>query len=311
MLFCLSLLASAQQFTGDYGTHDPTLIRAGNTLYAFSTGDPNRDAGGIQIRASKDGKDWKYLGTVFADLPVWIVKAVGFVPNLWAPDISYWNGKYHLYYAASTFGSQDSAIGLATNTTLDPKSPKYKWVDEGMVLRSGTADSFNAIDPNFVRDAEGQPWLVWGSYWDGIRLRRLDASGKPLKDSKLYAVASRGGGAIEAPGIVYHSGYYYLFVSFDACCKGVDSTYNIRVGRSKAITGPYVDQKGLPMIEGGGTLLLASQGRFVGPGGQFVYNDKGVFRLVFHYYDRDDSGAPKLAIRNLEWVNGWPKVGAQ
>jgi len=175
-LALLGLLALAQQFTGDYRTHDPSLIRAGNTLYVFSTADATPGAGGIQLRASQDGKNWKYLGTLFADLPAWIVKEVGFVPNLWAPDISYWNGKYHLYYAASTFGSQDSAIGLATNVTLDPKNPNYKWVDQGMVLRSSPSDSFNAIDPNFVRDAKGQPWLVWGSYWDGIRLHRLDAA---------------------------------------------------------------------------------------------------------------------------------------
>jgi arabinan endo-1,5-alpha-L-arabinosidase len=313
LVVSLGLLAWAQEFTGDYSTHDPSLIRAGNTFYVFSTGDPNRGAGGIQIRASQDGKNWKYLGTVFAELPAWIVKEVGFVPNLWAPDISFWNGQYHLYYAASTFGSQDSAIGLATNVTLDPKSPRYKWVDEGMVVRSGTANTFNAIDPNFVRDAQGQPWLVWGSFWDGIRLGRLDPrTGKLLaSDPRLYRLASRGGGAIEAPGIVYRGGYYYLFVSFDACCKGLESTYNIRVGRSRAITGPYVDQNGVPMTEGGGTLLLASQGRYVGPGGQFVYNDGGTFRLVFHYYDRDDSGLPKLAMRGLEWVGGWPKVGGQ
>lgn len=312
--FCLALMAMAQgnnqglPFSGDLETHDPSLIRAGNTLYVFSTGDPNRGLGNIQIRASQDGKNWKYLGTVFDQIPAWITQAIGFVPNLWAPDISFWNGKYHLYYAASTFGSQNSAIGLATNTTLEPKSPKYKWVDEGLVLRSSPADSFNAIDPNFVRDAQGQPWLVWGSFWDGIRLQRLNASGKLLGNS-LYRLASRGGGAIEAPGIVYHGGYYYLFVSFDACCKGVDSTYNIRVGRAKQITGPYLDQNKVPMTQGGGSLLLKSQGRFIGPGGEFVYDDKGTFRLVYHFYDRDDFGFPKLAIRRLEWIGGWPVVG--
>jgi len=296
---------------GDYNVHDPSLIHVGSTLYVFSTGDPNRDQGSIQIRTSQDGKSWRYLGPVFTDLPDWIIREVGFVPNLWAPDISYWNGKYHLYYAASTFGSQDSVIGLATNLTLDPSSPQYKWIDQGMVLRSNPTDSFNAIDPSFVRDAQGNPWLVWGSFWDGIRLHRLDPkTGKLLMDGiGLYRLASRGGGAIEAPGIVYRDGYYYLFVSFDSCCRGLESTYNIRVGRSKHITGPYLDQKGIPMTKGGGTLLLASQGRYIGPGGQSIYNDGGIFHLVFHYYDREDSGLPKLALRNLEWIRGWPKIG--
>lgn len=314
LLTLLNLSALAQplpdlKYRGDFEAHDPSMIKAGDTYYVFSTGYPERGAGNIQIRASKNLRDWKYGGTVFDAIPKWIEQEIGPVDNLWAPDIALWNGKYYLYYAASHFGSQDSVIGLATNATLDPKSPQYRWVDQGLVLRSSPKDSFNAIDPNFVLDAQKQPWLVWGSYWDGIRLHKLDAkTGKLDTKSTPYPVASRGGDAIEAPTILYHGGYYYLLVSFDACCKGVESTYKIVVGRARQITGPYLDKNGVSLLSGGGSVLLQTQGRFIGPGGQTPYDDQGTVRLIYHYYDGDDLGQAKLAVRTLAWANGWPEV---
>jgi len=319
LLGLLGLIGIAQQnpvlpdlkYSGDFEAHDPSMIKAGDTYYVFSTGYPERGNGTPQIRSSKNLKDWKYVGTVFGAIPRWIVDEIGPLDNLWAPDIAFWNGKYYLYYAGSHFGSQDSVIGLATNLTLDPGSPRYRWVNEGMVLRSrAKQDDWNAIDPSFVLDAKKQPWLVWGSYWDGIRLRRLDSKTGKLDstDTTLYALASRGGDAIEAPAIAYRGGYYYLFVSFDTCCKGVESDYKIMVGRAKQITGPYLDKNGVSMLSGGGSLLLRTQGRFIGPGGQTPYNDKGTVRLVYHYYDGDDLGHAKLAVRTLVWVDGWPVV---
>lgn len=314
LLTLLNLSALAQplpdlQYTGDFEAHDPSLIKAGDTYYVFSTGYPERGAGNIQIRTSKNLKDWKYQGTVFDAIPKWIEQEIGPLDNLWAPDIAFWNGKYYLYYAASHFGSQDSVIGLATNLSLDPKNPRYRWVDQGLVLRSSPKDHFNAIDPNFVRDARGQPWLVWGSYWDGIRLHKLETkSGKLDPTGPTYPVASRGGDAIEAPAILYHGGYYYLLVSFDACCKGVGSTYKIVVGRARQITGPYLDKTGVSLLSGGGSVMLETQGRFIGPGGQTPYNDNGSVRLIYHYYDGDDLGQAKLAVRTLRWVNGWPEI---
>lgn len=305
----LGLTQGGLGFSGDYAAHDPTIIKAKGLYYVFSTGVEGVEAGNLQIRTSKDLKKWAYVGTVFKAIPAWIEKEIGLIPNLWAPDIVFWQGKYYLYYTGSTFGSQDSVIGLATNTTLDPKDPQYKWVDQGMVLRSHKGDSFNAIDPNFVMDAQGQPWLVWGSYWDGIRLHKLDKTGKlDGQDSHLYALASRGGDGIEAPTIVYHGGYYYLLVSFDTCCKGVESNYKTMVGRAKQITGPYFDKDGLNMLSSGASLLMQTEGRFIGPGGQFPYNDGGVWRLAFHYYDGDDYGNYKLGIRTLAWANGWPVI---
>ena len=300
---------------GDFRTHDPSIIRQDSAYYVFSTGDEGGlNHGTIQIRRSIDLANWELVGTIFSDIPKWIGDELGDVPpNLWAPDISFLNGKYHLYYAGSRFGTNNSVIGLATNSTLDPANPSYQWVDEGLVIRSHLTDNWNAIDPNLSLDANNTPWLSFGSFWDGIKMRRIDPSTGKLvaDDTTLYALASRGGEAIEAPSIVYRDGYYYLFVSFDLCCRSVISTYNIRVGRSASITGPYADRDGKGMDRGGGTLLLETKDRFVGPGGQMVYLDDGVYRMVNHYYDRSDRGIPKLQIHDLAWTSdGWPQVAS-
>ncbi|GGI99929.1 extracellular endo-alpha-(1-_5)-L-arabinanase 1 [Alicyclobacillus cellulosilyticus] len=296
--------------------HDPSMVRDGHTFYVFSTGDPQGAIGGgnIQIRSSTDLVHWKYVGTVFDTIPSWITDQVGNIPNLWAPDVSYYHGQYQVYYAGSSFGSNNSVIGLATNKTLDPRSPQYKWIDRGMVFQSTSADPFNAIDPNFTVDANGQPWLVFGSFWSGIKMIKLNPNtGKPVgSPPKVYSLAYRPEmpHAIEAPSLVYRKPYYYLFVSFGFCCRGVDSTYTIRVGRSKNITGPYVDKSGKPMMQGGGTLLLGNQGDMIGPGGQSVYRDGNTYYLVYHFYDASDAGNPKLQIRKLTWTkDGWPVAG--
>ena len=211
---------------GDFRVHDPSIIKQDDAYYVFSTGDEGGlNHGTIQIRRSTDLTNWKLVGTIFPSIPEWIGSEIGGVPpNLWAPDISFFNGKYHLYYAGSRFGTNNSVIGLATNVTLDPASPQYHWIDEGLVIRSVPTDNWNAIDPNMGFDADSTPWLSFGSFWDGIKMRRIDPSTGKLAaaDTTLYALASRGGDAIEAPSIVYRDGYYYLFVSFDLCCRSVD-----------------------------------------------------------------------------------------
>src|SRR5919202_2617674 len=276
--------------TGDIRTHDPVMTREGTAYYVFSTGDENGlDDGTIQIRKSSDLADWQLMGTVFETTKARIGDALGSrPPNLWAPDICYFHGKYHLYYAGSRFGTNTSIIGLATNVTLDEKSPNYHWVDEGMVIQSQPSDNWNAIDPSVTFDANGVPWLAFGSFWDGIKMRRIDANMGKLapEDTTLYGLASRGGGAIEAPAITYHDGYYYLFVSFDFCCRGVQSTYKIMVGRARSITGPYADREGTPMSLGGGSLVVAGDDRYAGPGGESVFLDGGAARLVYHAYDK-------------------------
>ncbi len=288
--------------------HDPSaIIRDRGEYYLFSTG---RD---IPIRVSADLVTWSEAGSVFSWMPLWAAEDIPSADGIWAPDISFYAGRFHLYYAVSTFGSNTSEIGLATNATLDPRSPSYDWVDEGSVLRSGPADDWNAIDPNLVIDASGQPWLAFGSYWSGVKLVKLDRStGKPEAGPlKLYSLARRpeAPDAIEAPFIVLRGGSYYLFDSYDFCCRGADSTYNVRVGRSSAVTGPYLDRRGRPMMDGGGTTIAKSEGRWRGPGGESVFRDaSGAWWMVYHVYDAKLAGTPTLRISPLVWDrDGWPE----
>jgi arabinan endo-1,5-alpha-L-arabinosidase len=284
---------------GDYPiTHDPSIGHEGNTYYVFAT-TARPTEGQFPIRCSTDLQAWRICGHVFDKIPDWIQQASPTTKALWAPDISYFQGKYHLYYAYSAFGVNTSGIALATNDTLDPGSPKYHWKDEGLVLKSTREDDFNAIDPNIVIDTKGQPWLSFGSFWGGIKMRRIDAgTGKTSSaDMKLYS--------IEAPFIVRHGDYYYLFVSFDLCCRGTKSTYRTMVGRSKQVTGPYVDAQGKQMIEGGGTQLLGPNSRWLGPGGESVLQRPEGDILVFHAYDAI-TGKPALQISTLTWSDGWP-----
>jgi arabinan endo-1,5-alpha-L-arabinosidase len=286
--------------------HDPSIIKEGNTYYLFST------RAGIAIRCSNDLVHWRLCGDVFAHLPEWAVKDVPGLRGLWAPDVAYFNGKYHLYYSVSTFGSNQSRIGLATNQTLDPASDKYRWMDQGAVIASNTGDDWNAIDPDVVLDEHDQPWLALGSFWGGIKLRKLDQSTGKLssQDQTLYSLARRPTpGAIEAPNIIRKNDYYYLFVSFDFCCRGKDSTYNIRVGRARRVTGPYIDRSGKPMMEGGGTLVVAGAGRWAGPGHSAVLQEKNGDYLIYHAYDIEWRGVSTLRISTLRWDSeGWPTI---
>ncbi len=304
------------------GAHDPAMIHAGDTYYVFTTGKAP-GGGQLGIRCSNDLTHWKHCGQVFDAVPAWIKERSPGTRDLWAPDISYEHGQYHLYYAYSLFGKNTSGIALATAKTLDSKSPDYGWHDEGLILESKATDDFNAIDPNYIEDGEHHAWLAFGSFWTGIKMRALDAeTGKPsATDTRIYALASRvrpanaepnppglpgNWQAIEAPFIVHHGGYYYLFVSFDLCCRGVKSTYRTVVGRAKSITGPYVDRSGVPMLQGGGTTILSANERWLGPGGQSVLLRKGEPDLiVYHAYDHE-TGKPSLQLSTIVWDHGWP-----
>lgn len=304
------LKTKIQTVKGDITAHDPTLMKAGKMYYRFVTGV------GIPIACSSDRVTWAACGRVFLAKPAWTIQEVPGVAELWAPDIAFFNGKYHLYYSASTFGSNLSVIGLATTPTLDQSSPDYAWQDEGLVVKSTFSDNFNAIDPNIVLDPQGQPWLAYGSFWSGIKLRRLDPqTGKPPQgDTEVIDLASRPEDphAIEAAFILPRSGEFFLFVSFDQCCQGANSTYNIRVGRASAITGPYLDREGKKMLEGGGTLLLDGKTRWRGPGHNSILIDEGVTYLVYHAYDAEHAGTPVLHIEELLWdKQGWPAAPSQ
>lgn len=295
--------------TGDTrDVHDPEIVQAGSDYYVFSTND------GIPIRRSRDLMSWTFLGRVFPDqLPGWARSALPGVEAPWAPAVAYVDGQYRLYYALSTFGSPRSVIGLTTNTTLDPAAPGYGWQDRGKVVESFAGYDYNAIDPAVIEDADGKLWLAWGSWGGGIKLRALDRATGFLSptDSTIWSLARRPlEKSIEGAYIVRRGGYYYLFASFDNCCNGVNSTYNVRVGRSASVTGAYLDQAGVSMTAGGGTPVLTGYGRMLGPGHASVLQKDGQYFLVHHFYDAADNGGPHLQVRPLLWdADGWPVAG--
>ena len=295
----------AAALQGAVGVHDPsTVIKSGNTYWVFGTGQ------GIFGMYSTDLIKWTPAPQpVFPNnaYPGWInAKVPLFAGIFWAPECVLQNGRYYLYYSCSTFGSKVSAIGLVTNATLDPASPDYRWVDEGEVISTNNASAANAIDPAIFRDATNGLWLVYGSYFGGIRIASLDAAtGKP-SGSTQYAVAN---GGVEASYVALHGGYYYLFVNRGTCCQGASSTYYIQVGRSTTPTGPFLDKNGADLNSNGGTTLLSAAGRYRGPGHTGILQENGVSYFSHHYYDAYDNGAPKLGLAKLTWdAAGWPVV---
>ncbi|WP_410643294.1 arabinan endo-1,5-alpha-L-arabinosidase [Amycolatopsis sp. lyj-346] len=285
--------------TGDIGVHDPSVVKRPDGSYLVAhTGD------NIALKTSTDRIAFRNAGSAFPNGAPWTTTYTGGGRNLWAPDISYRNGQYYLYYSASTFKSNRSAIFLATS----PSGNSGTWTHRGLVVESRSTDNFNAIDPNLVVDDQGRWWLDFGSFWSGIKLIQLDPATGLRLGSGMTAISGRGGGPIEAPVIVKRGQYYYQYVSFDFCCRGAASTYRVMVGRSASITGPYSDRNGVPMTSGGGTEILAGHGSIHGPGHQAVLSDNDGDLLVYHYYA--DNGAARLGINRLTYDSaGWPQVG--
>jgi arabinan endo-1,5-alpha-L-arabinosidase len=291
-------------------------MRQGSTYYLFSTDAGGAISGHLPIRCSNDKVNWQLCGAVFNQIPAWVQAAVPGIGGLWAPDISFFNGLYHLYYAGSIFATNTSVIGLATNTTLDPSDPAYQWVDQGEVLSSSSADDFNAIDPNILVDTDGSIWLTYGSYWTGIKQQQIDPlTGKSAGgNSTIYSLATRPGvqfDPIEGSSLVHKESYYYLFVSFDDCCNPdpFKDTYRIMVGRGASPHGPFVDMNGTDMMQGGGTQLLAGNGAtWNAPGGETIYLDSQNGDLItFHALHLPD-GAAYLFVNSLTWSGGWPQI---
>ncbi|SES27917.1 arabinan endo-1,5-alpha-L-arabinosidase [Lentzea xinjiangensis] len=284
--------------TGDVHVHDPAVVKRPDGSYLLvHTGD------NLALKTSTDRVAFRNAGTVFPGGAPWSTAYTGGGRNLWAPDISYRDGRYHLYYSASTFGSNRSAIFLATS----PTGASGSWTHRGLVIESRTADDFNAIDPNLAVDDQGRWWLSFGSFWSGLKMIQLDPATGLRLGSGITAIAGRGGGAIEAPFIVKRGQHYYQYVSFDLCCRGATSTYRVMVGRSTSITGPYLDRNGVPMNSGGGTEVLAGHGSVHGPGHQAVLADTDGDLIVYHYYA--GNGAALLGINRLAYDSaGWPRV---
>jgi arabinan endo-1,5-alpha-L-arabinosidase len=308
MVWCAASVVFAQ-LTGQLGVHDPsTIIKDGSRYYIYYTGN------GVSSKYSNNLVSWQNGPRVFNPAPAWTTQEVPTnTGHLWAPDIFKHGNEYRLYYSISSFGSQDSAIGLATNTTLNPSNPNYQWVDQGLVIDSEVGAAFNAIDPAiFHDDTTNRMWMTFGSFWSGIFISELNpATGKPFSSAAINIARNpvNPPNAIEAPFLHEHDGYYYLFVNWGNCCQGVNSTYEIRVGRSTSPTGPFVTRnpRGATMLGGGGELFLGTEGNFIGPGHMSIFNENDTDYFGYHYYSAANNGASRYNIEELAWtMDGWP-----
>ena len=303
----LLLVSPVLALDGQPGIHDPsTVVMHGGRYYTYGTG------AGLPILVSDDGWTWRRAGTLMQALPGGrpgpdVIARGG--NNTWAPDVIRVGEKYFLYYSAP--GTQPkSAIGLLVGRTLDPDSPDYKWEDGGPVVWSDGVEDSNAIDPGvFLDPTTGSLWLTYGSYFGYIRLVELN----PKTGKRLYPERKPVDIAInsEASIMIFREGWYYLLVTHGSCCAGANSSYNIRMGRARKVTGPFLDNMGIDMLQGGGKLFLASSGRQIGPGhfGLLDLGD-GVQKFSCHYEaDLDRGGISVLDIRPLLWRDGWPEAG--
>ena len=336
IMLSLSLLALCSSLTAQDGqrrfrpraafttespmVHDPVMAYEDSTYYIYSTGF------GIQQMTSTDLRTWTVkpepLMTV---MPQWTRDSVpGFTAHVWAPDVIKWHGRWWMAYSCSTFGKNGSAIGLLSTQRLDMPL----WLDEGCIVTSrAKRDNWNAIDPNFIIDDNDQPWLTWGSFWDGIQLARLDTTMHIAKGERPRTIARRyepgcktakpnptskyaGVNAIEAPFVMKHDGWYYLFVSWDYCCMGSKSTYHVVVGRSRQVNGPYLDRTGQDMAKGGGTLFLeGDKQQYEAAGHCAAYHVNGRDLFLCHGYSTDPKGGARLILRNIRWTpDGWPEL---
>lgn len=283
--------------TGDTFVHDPTVVktRNGSYLLAFT-------ADGVGLKRSDDRVHWIDIGSAFPNGTPWTVPYTQTWKNLWAPDISYHNGQYYIYYSASTFGSRKSAIFLTTSPTGESGS----WTNKGVVVETVENSTYNAIDANLVKDHKGQWWMSFGSFWSGIKMVQLNPKTGLRMDDKMISLAARPSEELEAPFIYQDKGWYYMWLSWDRCCRGRDSTYKIVVGRSKKVTGPYLDHDGVDMMDGGGTVMLETHGDILGPGHNAVFKDDDGHVLVYHYYNPE--GVAQLGINRIKYdgKTAWP-----
>ncbi|HOX50784.1 MAG TPA: family 43 glycosylhydrolase [Fibrobacteria bacterium] len=321
--FAVGLLAlasgvAAQEFTfapgipwlqteSQPGVHDPTVIRDDRGVYTLMSTNNL-----LAISQSTDLANWSPKGKLLNAVPAWMLSAYPGIENIWAPQLSWMGGRWWVYYCGSVFGKNTSLIGAMWSPTLDVSSPDYKWTDIGEVWRSTTANDYNAIDPEILVDPTGRAWMSFGSFWQGLRMIAIDpATGKQsASDKTVYTIASRNGGAIEGPSTIQHGAWTYLFAPFDKCCDGAKSTYRTMYGRSAKPTGPYLDESGKDMANGGGTQLVAGYGRYAGPGGGSPFHDGRCDYFALHYYDKNRNGASFLQLREILYGDdGWLELG--
>ena len=315
----LFLLFTSQLFSQSdkIPVHDPVVIKEGDTYHLYCTGR------GIGHFVSTDLKNWTRAAPVFAEKPTWTDAVVpDFGNHIWAPDILLHEGLYYLYYSVSAFAKNTSAIGVATNKTLDPAHQDYAWTDHGIVIQSHpNRDLWNAIDPNIIFDDAGTAWMLFGSFWEGLKLVKLDPSLTKIADPQEWHTVARrersfqlsdknpGDAALEAPFIFKKEGWYYLFISWDLCCRGKESTYQVVVGRSRDVEGPYFDREGVNLFNGGGSSVIRGNDNWYGAGHCSVYTFEGKDYLFLHAYEAADEGRSKLITREIRWTaEGWPVV---
>ena len=290
-LFAVALLCATVAFAleGRVVIHDPsTVVSCDGKLYTYGTG-------GSSL-VSDDGWTWR--------------SGIALPRRGLAPDVIHVGDRYYVYVAANIGAQPKAAVNMIWSKTLDPSSPDYKWEEGGVVASSDGVEDSNAIDPGvFLDPTDGKLWLTYGSYFGYIRLVELDPkTGKRVNghDKPLDLAIN-----CEASYMMFHDGWYYLLATHGSCCRGADSGYNIRMGRSRKVTGPFLDADGIDMIQGGGKLLLGSGGRLIGPG-HFGLLDfgGGVQKFSMHWEaDLDRGGASVLDIRPLLWKDGWPVAG--
>ncbi|GAE33950.1 arabinan endo-1,5-alpha-L-arabinosidase [Halalkalibacter akibai] len=309
-----------------YNSHDPSIFADNGVYYILSTdtktssSNSELNAGG-QIRKSTNLLDWEWVGRAFEGVPQTAYEWTE-AKGLWAPEVAKWDDKYFLYYCASQFGTNQSFIGVATSTSMEGP-----WIDQGEVYKTSKTDRPNAIDPNIVFDRNQHPYLIYGSFFGGIYAAKLDRStGKLLEPGEGVCIARRENetkeGAVEGPYMIYRheEDMYYLFVSYDS----LFSNYNVRVGRSSEITGPFLDYNGLDLADITsrpsdeiGTKILAGYkfqdgGGWMAPGHNSILEEDGDYFICHHARMLEKKDIFCLHIRRIVWTeDGWPLVSPE
>ncbi len=309
--------------------HDPEIYKEGSTYYLFSTDYKvgGTATPGIQIRSSTDLINWTWVGYALNGVPTAAKNWTGGVNVIWAPEIVKLGSTYYLYYCVSAFGTRTSYIGVATSSSITGP-----WADQGEVFKTKAGDGYtaNAIDPNVVIDSSGVPWMSYGSFFGGIFITQLNpATGKFAATGQGTLIAARStsvDSAVEGPNIVYNAtqNKYYLFVSYDSCCNTSNMTYNVRVGRSSSITGPYLDYNGNAMTNTSmtpqseiGTKVLGGYGfagadGWYGTGHNTILQDGSNWYMIHHARGEADKNWTYLHVRKMLWsADGWPLVSPE
>lgn len=285
----VGILPARAQLQGETFIHDPsTVTLSDGRYYTFGT-----RGGGL---VSEDG--WTWHGGP--------ERPGGGV----APDVIKIGDRYYMAYAVGgggMGGGHASQVKMMWTYSLDPKSPKFKFHDIGVVASSDGGETADAIDPAFLH-VDGRLWLTYGTYFGPIRIIELDPkTGLRVAGNQPVDIAID----MEATAMMHRAGYYYLLGTHGTCCDGPNSTYHIRVGRSRSPLGPYVDHMGTPLLRGGGKLVISARGRNMGPGHfGLIELGNGVEKFSMHYEaDMDRSGRSVLGIAPLRWTDGWPVAG--